>query len=90
MPRTNRYHATAVECGEHLMRCLFYIDMNMIRAGVVNHPSKWIHSGYGEIQQPPLRYRLIDREKLIGLCGMHNDQQSVGYHKDWIELAVNE
>ncbi|CAB1080953.1 Transposase and inactivated derivatives [Olavius algarvensis Delta 1 endosymbiont] len=34
----DRYHATAIETGEHLLRCLVYIDLNMVRAGVVDHP----------------------------------------------------
>jgi REP-associated tyrosine transposase len=34
----DRYHATAIEADEHLHRCLVYIDLNMVRAGVVNHP----------------------------------------------------
>jgi len=84
----DRYHATAIESGEHLLRCLIYIDMNMVRAGAVGHPSEWVHSGYGEIQQPSLRYRLIDREKLIELCGMQSDQQLVREHHGWIELAA--
>ena len=46
----DRHHATAVEHGVHLFlfRCLVYIDLNMVRAGVVNHPSEWPFSGYGE------------------------------------------
>ncbi len=36
----DRYHATAVESGDHLARCLVYIDTNMVRADVVSHPSK--------------------------------------------------
>jgi REP element-mobilizing transposase RayT len=35
----DRYHATAVESQNHLMECIVYIDLNMVRAGVVNHPS---------------------------------------------------
>jgi hypothetical protein len=27
----------------------------MVRAGVINHPIKWAHSGYREIQKPPER-----------------------------------
>jgi len=38
----DRYHATAVETGEHLLRCLVYIDLNMVRVGVVSHPSEWV------------------------------------------------
>jgi hypothetical protein len=34
----DRYHATAIEIDEHLHRCVVYIDLNMARAGVVNHP----------------------------------------------------
>ena len=34
----DRYHATAVDTGEYLARCIAYIDMNMVRNGVVAHP----------------------------------------------------
>jgi len=54
----DRYHATAIESDEHLHRCLAYMDLNMVRAGVVNHPSKWEHGGYREIQEPRDRYKL--------------------------------
>lgn len=54
----DRYHATAVESGAHLRQCLVYIDMNMVRAGVVSHPSEWKFCGYNEIQKPKQRYSL--------------------------------
>ena len=63
------YHATAVDTDEHLARCFTYIDLNMVRAGVVNHPRYWAEAGYHEIQQPPARYRIIDREALCALLG---------------------
>jgi len=31
----DRYHAVAVESEAHLAKCLVYIDLNMVRAGVV-------------------------------------------------------
>ena len=37
----DRYHATAVETDHHLISCLTYIDLNMVRAGAVAHPSQW-------------------------------------------------
>ncbi|MBI3620994.1 MAG: transposase, partial [Nitrospirae bacterium] len=37
----DRYHATAVETDGHLIRCLVYMDLNMVRAGVVAHPAEW-------------------------------------------------
>jgi REP-associated tyrosine transposase len=32
----DRYHATAIEADEHLHRCVVYIELNMVRAGVVS------------------------------------------------------
>lgn len=61
----DRYHATAVASDSHLFECMLYIDLNMVRAGVVNHPKEWLFCGYNEIQKPKQRYSLIDYEKLI-------------------------
>ncbi len=61
--RQDRYHAAAVETGEHLQRCLVYIDLNMVRAGIVEHPSQWYWCGYNEIQSPRRKNVLIDYEK---------------------------
>jgi putative transposase len=61
----DRYHATAIGEADHLVKCMVYIDLNMVRAGVVTHPSQWKHGGYREIQEPRQRYRLIDRDRLL-------------------------
>ncbi len=37
----DRYHATAIQSDEHLIKCIAYIDLNMVRAGVVSHPPEW-------------------------------------------------
>jgi len=47
-----------------------YIDMNMVRAGVVKHPAEWPFCGYTEIQNPRQRYSLIDYHRLIQLLQM--------------------
>jgi putative transposase len=60
----DRYHATAIESGAHLRQCLVYVDLNMVRAGVVNHPAQWKWSGFNEIQSPKRRYRIIDHHRL--------------------------
>jgi len=44
--------------------------MNMVRAGVVAHPSEWNESGYKEIQSPRHSYRLIDHQCLMDLLNM--------------------
>jgi putative transposase len=65
----DRYHATAVESGFHLLRCLVYIDLNMVRAGVVAHPGDWPECGYGEIQSQHTRSGIIDKRRLAALLG---------------------
>ena len=84
----DRYHATAIETGEHFFRCLVYIDLNMVRNGVVNHPDAWIHGGYNEIQYPPPRYSLIDRERLITCCCLESEEQLRKEHRQWVEESI--
>jgi len=86
----DRYHATAIETGRHFLRCLVYIDLNMVRNGVVQHPSEWQHGGYREIQNPPQRYALINREKLIACCGFESDEQLRKSHRQWVEEALHD
>jgi len=74
-----------VQTDQHLMQCIVYMDLNMVRAGVVKHPSEWPHSGYGEIQNTPERYRLIDRKALMQLIGIGHSEQLSLSHRSWIE-----
>jgi len=75
-------------CHQPNKRCLVYIDLNMVRAGVVSHPAQWKACGYNEIQSPRTRYRVID---LDGLCDL-TASNSIGAlrrsHKALIEQAL--
>jgi REP element-mobilizing transposase RayT len=84
----DRYHATAVENHGHLVQCMVYIDLNMVRAGVVRHPCEWPHCGYTEIQRPPVRYALIDRERLMALLGVDDSEQLSASYRSWIEHEI--
>ena len=84
----DRYHATAVETGVHLLRCIVYVDLNMVRAGVVAHPQQWQHGGYREIQAPRRRYVLIDYERLAHLCGVDDFPQFQATHREWVAAAL--
>jgi putative transposase len=86
----DRYHATAIQNDAHLHRCMTYIDLNMVRAGVVSHPQAWAHSGYSEIQSPPSRYRIIDLEALAQLCSFSSTQELQRAHRQWILSALAE
>ena len=81
----DRYHATAVEADFHLIRCMVYIDLNMVRAGVVVHPSEWLFSGYNDIQIPRKRYSLIDYEILMELLNIKNMEELKQSYREWVE-----
>ncbi len=86
----DRYHATAIETGEHLLRCLVYIDLNMVRAGVVDHPSKWQHGGYNEIQAPRRKNIIIAYERLRELAGFEDYESFVSTHRKWVQATLEE
>lgn len=85
----DRYHATAVDTDEHLVRCLAYIDLNMVRAGVVAHPREWRHGGWHEIVDPPRRYRIIARDRLKQLLNT-NEKTLTDSYEHWVEDYIRE
>ncbi len=86
----DRYHATAVQTDGHLRRCMTYIDLNMVRAGVVTHPADWLHSGFSEIQAPPQRYSKIDLRALCRVSGFENIPALQAALRSWVETALIE
>ena len=86
----DRYHATAIESGEHLLRCMMYVDLNMVRAGVVQHPSEWVFSGYNEIQEPRRKCSLIGYERLSELAGFDSYDKLRSTYREWINEALRE
>ena len=62
---SDRYHATMIDGGDHLWACLKYIELNMVRAGVVRHPREWEWTAWHELVGDRERYRLIDRTALM-------------------------
>ena len=84
----DRYHATAVEPGPHLVRCMVYIDLNMVRAGVVTHPSQWPFSGYDEIENGRERYGLIDHKSLMDLIGIGRIEELKESYRGWVEESL--
>ena len=66
---SGRYHATMIEGGSHLWNCMKYVDLNMVRAGVVPHPREWEWCGYHELVGSRKRYRMVATEKILELLG---------------------
>ena len=84
----DRYHATAIESGEHLRRCLVYIDLNMVRAGVVGHPAEWEHGGYHEIQGKRRRNTILALDHLAEAAEVGSPKALATAHREWVEEAL--
>lgn len=84
----DRYHATAIDSGYYLMKCMVYIDLNMVRAGVVSHPLDWRYSGYYDCFHPRQRYRIIDYEYLLKILNMSSIKELRFNRKKWIEESL--
>ena len=72
------------------MRCVVYIDLNMIRAGVIDHPSNWPHGGYNEIQAPRRKNIIIAYERLRQLAGFEDYESFLSAHRKWVQAALEE
>ena len=84
----DRYFATTIATDHHFIRCLVYIDLNMVRAGVVHHPAQWLVSGYNDIQYPRTRYGIIDLNALCELTGSAGLESLRQNHRTWIDHEI--
>jgi len=82
------YHATAVEEDVHLSQCMVYVDLNIVRAAFVTHPSEWAFCGYHEIQNPQERYSLIDYDGLVDLFRIRSREEFKKTYQGWVAEAL--
>lgn len=80
----SQFHTTAIQTRDHLARCITYMDMNMVRAGEVEHPSQWRCGGYVESLYPGKRGSRIDRQSLRRLLKFDSDKAMMAARKQWI------
>jgi putative transposase len=85
----DRYHATSVDTEEYLARCMVYIDLNMVPAGVVAHPGDWDISGYRELLDPRARYRVVDVDALMDLLGVDELSRFQHIYSSWVDEGLN-
>ena len=60
----------------------------MVRTGVVCHPSEWDMNGYNEIENPPIRYGVIDHQELQRLCGIPDPERFKEEYRQWVGAAL--
>jgi len=64
------YQCTIIQDGQHLLECLRYVSLNMVRAGVVAHPADWRWCGHDELMGQRLRYRILNIDRLLESLGL--------------------
>lgn len=84
----DRYHSTLVEDGRHFWCCMRYIDLNMVRAGVVKHPREWRWCGYQEIAGLRQRYRILDVNELVAMGGWGSRENFAAWYDLDLEQAL--
>ena len=85
----DRYHAVMIDGGDYLWRCLRYIDLNMVRAGVVAGPAAWSWCGYRDIVGLRRRYRLVNVEALAALLAPgHRTREVATQYGRYVEDAL--
>lgn len=75
------YHCTRIEDGQHLLNCLRYVDLNMVRAGKNKHPSEWRWCGYDELTGQRQRYRIVNQERLLLLTGFSSMPEFAAFYR---------
>jgi len=83
------YQCTRIQDGRHLMHCLRYVDLNMIRAGKVRHPREWKWCGYDEMTGQRTRYRIVAQERLLARTGYSAISEFSRFYTDSIEQALS-
>lgn len=86
------YQVAAIQTDAHLARCMNYIDMHMVRAGEVEHPSQWRCSGYVESKNHCKRGGRIDHARVRHLLQFDSDKALLKARDQWIrrKLAKND
>jgi len=82
---SDRFHAVLIESGNHLSECMYYIDYNMMRNGVVTHPEQWKHSGYHELIGNKRRYRVTNFARLLSCLNIDDPE----IFRAWYENTIN-
>ncbi len=67
---------------------MVYIDLNMVRTGVVKHPVEYQLGGFNEIRKSPKRYNVIDHKVLRFLFSIEEQLEFQQQHNQWVESAV--
>ena len=84
------YQCTVVQDGRHLLNCLCYVDLNMVRAGKVSHPRQWRWCGYDELVGSRNRYRVLNLERLADSLELRNVKELRDLYRDALQRRLEQ
>jgi putative transposase len=70
-----RYKASLVDSEAYLLTCMRYIEMNPVRAGMVNHPGAYRWSSYGSNALGKIDKILVKHPLYLSLGDTENDRK---------------
>jgi len=85
---SGRYRSTLIQDGFHLGRCMFYIDLNMVRNGQVEHPREWLGSSYVETSGKRKRSLIVNRELLIRKTGHSSEEEFTSWYENTLKEKI--
>jgi hypothetical protein len=65
-----------------------YIDLNMVRAGVVSHPEEWIYSGFYELHCKQRRTNIINEKLLSSYLGFSQLKTFKKEYLNWVNQEL--
>ena len=69
----NRFKSESIENESYLLRCIRYIHNNPVKAGIVNHPRRYVYSSYNLYEQRKEMYNNKVLKELIDVNLIIND-----------------
>ena len=82
------YQCTIIQNGRHLLNCLRYVSLNMVRAGEVRHPREWRWCGHDELTGHRSRYRILNIERLLQSLELSSFTDLKRIYEDGIQHAL--
>ena len=84
-----RYKASLVDSEAYLLTCMRYIEMNPVRAGMVEHPGEYRWSSYAKNAQGN-ENELIAYHPVYDSLGKDNDERNYAYRELFRQHIENE
>lgn len=82
------YQCTMVEDGRHLLNCLRYVDLNMVRCSAVRHPGDWRWCSYDELAGERKRYRVIDIDGLLERLDLNSPEELKSLYEEGLREKI--